>query len=125
MAGATVTLLYDGGSANAYVVGGIATFTTNAAGQYAFFLTSGAPAGNYGLSVSRAGYTFVSTAIPAAAGSWHLPQSAASSPAGTTLFQARWIGPCSSGMVPGDMVLSNGITVNDLKDKKARDSESE
>ena len=53
----------------------------------------------------------------------YLAQSVASSPAGTTLFQARWIGPCRSGMVPGDMVLSNGITVNVLKDKKARDSE--
>ena len=70
LVGATVTLFYNGGSANAYVVGGSATQATNAAGQYGFFLIPGAPAGTYSLTVSSAGYTFVSVAIPPAAGSW-------------------------------------------------------
>lgn len=33
-------------------------------------------------------------------------------------FEARWLGACKPGMTPGDMVLSNGITVNVLRDKK-------
>jgi hypothetical protein len=53
----------------------------------------------------------------------YVPQSAAA-PA-NTVFEAKWIGPCRSGMVSGDMVLSNGITVNVLKDKLARESEPE
>jgi uncharacterized repeat protein (TIGR01451 family)/fimbrial isopeptide formation D2 family protein len=70
IAGATVTLLYNGGSANAYVTGGNATLSTNASGQYAFFLIGGAPAGTYSLTVSKSGYVFQSTVIPPAAGSW-------------------------------------------------------
>lgn len=42
---------------------------------------------------------------------------------GDMLFDATWLGPCISGMAPGDMVLSNGITVNVLRDKKAHESE--
>ncbi len=42
---------------------------------------------------------------------------------GDVLFEATWLGPCKSGMVPGEMVLSNGITVNVLKDKKAHESD--
>lgn len=42
---------------------------------------------------------------------------------GDVLFEARWIGPCAPSQHPGDMVLSNGITVNVLKDKKAHESE--
>ena len=64
VAGATVTLLFNGGNANAFVVGGNATQDTNAAGQYAFFLIPGAPAGTYSLTVSSVGYTFPSAAIP-------------------------------------------------------------
>jgi uncharacterized repeat protein (TIGR02543 family) len=69
ISGATVTLLYNGGNANAYVVGGNATQTTNASGQYGFFLLPGAPAGTYSLTVSITGYTFASTTIPSS-GSW-------------------------------------------------------
>lgn len=42
-----------------------------------------------------------------------------------THFEAKWLGPCKTGMVAGDMVLSNGITVNVLRDKKARESKHE
>lgn len=70
IAGATVTLLYNGGSASAYVTTGNATMATNASGQYAFFLIGGAPAGTYSLTVSKAGYRFQSLVIPPAAGSW-------------------------------------------------------
>lgn len=42
---------------------------------------------------------------------------------GDVLFEASWVGPCTPGMRPGDMVLSNGITVNVLKDKKAHENE--
>lgn len=42
---------------------------------------------------------------------------------GDVLFEARWIGPCAPSQRPGDMVLSNGITVNVLKDKKAHEGE--
>jgi hypothetical protein len=47
---------------------------------------------------------------------------AAAPQTGDTLFEATWLGPCKSGMAPGDMVLSNGITVNVLRDKKAHES---
>ena len=57
IAGATVTLLYNGGNANAVVVGGNATQTTNASGQYAFFLLPAAQAGTYSLSTSATGYS--------------------------------------------------------------------
>jgi hypothetical protein len=53
------------------------------------------------------------------------PGTTPSQPTGDTLFEATWIGPCAAGMVAGDMVLSNGITVNVLRDKKAHDSEAE
>ena len=70
IAGATVTLLYNGASANAFVTTGNATMTTNAAGQYAFFLIPTAPAGTYSLVASRAGYSFQSVAIPPTPGAW-------------------------------------------------------
>lgn len=38
-------------------------------------------------------------------------------------FEARWLGPCRPGMMPGDMILSNGVTVNVIRDKLARDHE--
>lgn len=53
----------------------------------------------------------------------YLPQSSSSPQPTNTLFESKWTGPCRPGMLPGDMVLSNGITVNVLKDKKTRDSQ--
>lgn len=70
--GATVTLLYNGGSANAYVAGGNATQVTNGDGQYAFFLLPAAPVDTYSLTVSSAGYASSSIAIPPTAGNWPL-----------------------------------------------------
>lgn len=32
-------------------------------------------------------------------------------------YEARWIGPCTPGMHPGDILLSNGIKVNPLEDR--------
>jgi hypothetical protein len=74
IAGATVTLLYNGGNADACVVGGSATQATNAAGQYGFLFNSavGCTAGTYSLTVSRAGYTFASTVIPPQVADWPL-----------------------------------------------------
>ena len=70
LAGATVTLQYNGGNADALVVGGNATQVSNGAGQYAFFIVGGAPAGTYSLVVSKAGYTSPSATIPPTAGGW-------------------------------------------------------
>ncbi|OGS97888.1 MAG: hypothetical protein A3H99_12650 [Gallionellales bacterium RIFCSPLOWO2_02_FULL_59_110] len=70
ISGATVTLLYNGGNANAFVVGGNATLVTNALGQYAFFLNGTGAVFNYSLTVSSAGYTSPSTAIPPQVGTW-------------------------------------------------------
>ncbi len=38
----------------------------------------------------------------------------------TTTFEARRLGDCRQGMQAGDMVLSNGIVVNVLRDNAAR-----
>jgi len=40
-----------------------------------------------------------------------------------TVFTATWLGPCREGMKVGDMVLSNGITVNVLKDRQHREDD--
>ncbi len=37
---------------------------------------------------------------------------------GRMAFDGRWLGACSAGQRPGDMVLPNGVTVNVLDDKK-------
>lgn len=37
-------------------------------------------------------------------------------------FRSTWLGACPAGMKSGDMVLSNGITVNVLKDKQEREA---
>lgn len=109
--GATVTLLYNGGSANAYVVGGNATQITNGAGQYAFFLIPTAPAGTYSLTVSNAGYTFVSTAIPAIYGDWP-----AAGGAITTIIGAPQISDDVtyhlSGPLPTSDVINNNIPLD-------------
>jgi len=47
-----------------HLAGGLATLTTGADGAFAFFFLPAAPAGTYTLTVSRAGYAFVSTVIP-------------------------------------------------------------
>ena len=46
------------------LAGGTATVTTGVDGAYAFFLLPAAPAGTYTLTVSRAGFSFVSSVIP-------------------------------------------------------------
>ena len=33
---------------------------------------------------------------------------------GTSLMEAKWIGPCKAGQKPGDMVMSNGMKMNVL-----------
>ncbi len=35
---------------------------------------------------------------------------------GPVTFQGRWLGSCTPGQKPGDMVLPNGITVNPVDD---------
>jgi hypothetical protein len=40
-----------------------------------------------------------------------------------TVFSATWLGSCREGMKAGDMVLSNGITVNVLKDRQHREGD--
>jgi hypothetical protein len=37
------------------------------------------------------------------------------------LYQAEWLGPCKPNMKPGDLVLSNGITVNPLLEHKVHE----
>lgn len=37
------------------------------------------------------------------------------------LYQAEWLGPCKPDMKPGDLVLSNGITVNPLLEHKVHE----
>jgi hypothetical protein len=65
LAGAVVTLLYNGSPTNpANLAGGSAMQITGADGIYSFFLLPGAPAGSYSLSVSAAGYLFTSGTIP-------------------------------------------------------------
>jgi uncharacterized repeat protein (TIGR01451 family) len=64
IAGATVTLRYNGGNADAFVLGGSATTVTPANGFYAFFLLPGAPSGSYSLTVTAPNYLFPSTIIP-------------------------------------------------------------
>lgn len=70
VAGASVTILYNGGDASAYVLGGVTTVTTDADGRYAFWLVNGPVAGTFSLTVSRPGYRFVSQLIPPEAGGW-------------------------------------------------------
>ena len=70
ISGATVTLGYACGAVDASWLAGNSTVTTGADGSYAFFLLPAAPSGcNYTLTVSKAGYTSPSTAIPSS-GSW-------------------------------------------------------
>jgi len=70
ISGATVTLGYACGAVDASWLAGNSTVTTGADGAYAFFLLPAAPSGcNYTLTVSKAGYTSPSTAIPSS-GSW-------------------------------------------------------
>ncbi|MET3497210.1 DUF3617 domain-containing protein [Variovorax boronicumulans] len=33
---------------------------------------------------------------------------------GSSVMEARWVGPCKPGQKPGDMVMSNGMTMNVL-----------
>jgi hypothetical protein len=33
---------------------------------------------------------------------------------GTSLMEAKWVGPCKPGQKPGDMVMSNGMKMNVL-----------
>ncbi|MGJ7604343.1 DUF3617 domain-containing protein [Variovorax sp. LT1R20] len=33
---------------------------------------------------------------------------------GTSVMDAKWVGPCKPGQKPGDMVMSNGMTMNVL-----------
>ena len=33
---------------------------------------------------------------------------------GTSVMEAKWVGPCKPGQKPGDMVMSNGMTMNVL-----------
>lgn len=35
-----------------------------------------------------------------------------------TLIEGRWLGACSPGQRPGDMLLPNGVTVNVIDDRK-------
>ncbi|MFZ5484710.1 MAG: IPTL-CTERM sorting domain-containing protein [Pseudomonadota bacterium] len=70
VAGASVTILYNGGDASAYVLGGVTTVTTDADGRYAFWLVNGPVGGTFSLTVSRSGYRFVSQFIPPQAGGW-------------------------------------------------------
>ena len=37
---------------------------------------------------------------------------------GRMVFQGRWMGACSAGQRPGDMVLPNGVTVNVADDQR-------
>ncbi|QSI33681.1 DUF3617 family protein [Variovorax sp. RKNM96] len=39
---------------------------------------------------------------------------------GTSVMEARWVGPCKPGQKPGDMVMSNGMTMNVLDMMGAR-----
>jgi hypothetical protein len=39
-----------------------------------------------------------------------------------TAFDARWLSDCPAGMQPGDIILSNGIAVNVLRDKKMHEN---
>lgn len=66
IAGATVTLMYNGSPVPAaWVTSGSATQTTNASGYYGYFFTGQAQQGTYSLSVSAAGYgPSPSTSIP-------------------------------------------------------------
>lgn len=41
---------------------------------------------------------------------------------GRMVFEGRWLGPCSAGQRPGDMVLPNGVTVNVVDDRKRAES---
>jgi hypothetical protein len=41
----------------------------------------------------------------------------------STTFDAKWLGNCRPGMKPGDMVLSNGVTVNVIRDNAAHAAE--
>lgn len=102
IAGATVTLLYNGANANAYVVGGNATQVTDAAGRYAFFLLPGAP-GTFSLTVSNAGYKFSSTTIPPQAGTW---------PAGGGPITA--VAGAPSGAQPTTYYLSGPLPATDI-----------
>jgi hypothetical protein len=74
ISGASVTLLLNGGSAASCVQGGDATVTTNALGQYAFFILPDAACGGadrvYSLVVAHPDYTFVSTRIAPTPGNW-------------------------------------------------------
>lgn len=47
----------------------------------------------------------------------------AGAPRPAMIFSATWLGPCREGMKPGDMVLSNGITVNVFKDRQHREED--
>ncbi len=73
ISGATVTLNYNGAPINsAWLAGGTAVQSTDAAGRYAFFLLPAAQAGTYSLSATAAGYDGSPSAIipatPAPAG---------------------------------------------------------
>lgn len=39
---------------------------------------------------------------------------------GTSVMEAKWVGPCKPGQKPGDMVMSNGMTMNVLDMMGAR-----
>lgn len=72
VSGAIVTLSATCGPIDpSWLVGGQPSVTTGADGAYAFFLTPAAPdACEYSLTVSRGGYTFVSTNLPPDGGVW-------------------------------------------------------
>lgn len=52
----------------------------------------------------------------------YLPEGPNTPKPASTRFRGVWLGTCEAGMKPGDMVLSNGITVNVLADKKEREA---
>lgn len=113
LAGAAVTILYNGGNASAYVVGPT-TVTTDSQGRYAFFL-QGSPSGTFSLTVSDAGYRFQSTLIPpetANSGNW--PSAGGPITGGTT--GAPGAGVTSpyylSGPYPASDITNNNIPLD-------------
>jgi hypothetical protein len=112
IAAATVTLLYNGLNANSYVVGGNASLSTSASGQYAFFILPGAPAGTYSLVVSSAGYTSPSGVIPPTAVGWGAggPSTAVVGPPTGSQATTYYL----SGPLPSVDVINNNIPLDPI-----------